>query len=389
MTDFDKIRDAFLPRQDEARVQQMWRVVTEAQPTSSVRPHYRWAMGAATVALLLLGIFVAYMSRVSTEPVPLTLASGRPVPERLGGDDVETVRFADRSALRIKGGTALELLENAGASVAFALRRGRVRFDITPGGPRTWKIACGNVSVEVLGTSFVLERLPSYLHVSVSRGAVLVKGARVEDGVQKLAGGQSLTVPLSRLAPSTLPADIDNAVLKAPVKLAAASAPSNGSAPAPKPAPKWRQFADHGAYDDAYETLGAEGVSALTTAAQSVDELFALADVARFSGHTNEALAPLTRIVDTHPTDSRAGLAAYTLGKLYLEQLSHFADAADAFAKADALGLPAALEEAARAKQVRALAIAGDPRAAEAGRRYLEFYPDGRYRERVESWLKQ
>jgi hypothetical protein len=312
----------------------------------------------------------------------LTLASGGALAERLGGDEEKSIYLADRSTLRIHPGSALEVLENSGSSMAFALRQGRVEFDIMPGGPRMWKIACGDVSVEVLGTSFVLERSPISLHVSVSRGAVLVKGVRVEDGVQKLVPGQSLVVSLSRPDPAVVPGDIDDIVSTAPRKLDAALTPE----PAPQ---KEQERSVRGRNDDADETSKTGGDTVSITSAQRVTDLFALADAARLAGHTKEAAAPLMRIVDTYPEDSRAGLAAFTLGKLYLEQLSRFKEAAEAFAKAESLGLPASLREAASANQVKALSNAEDPRAAEVGKRYLDLYPSGRYRERVERWMEK
>jgi transmembrane sensor len=146
----------------------------------------------------------------------------------------------------------------------------------------------------------------------------------------------------------------------------------------------WRELARTAAYDRAYETLGKAGI-ARAAAGASVDVLLDLADVARLSGHPEEALAPLTTVADQHAGDARAPLAAYTLGSVLLSRAP--ALAAARFEQAIGGGLPVSLVEDALAHVVEARARAGDHAGAQAAAaRYERAYPQGRQREVVRRW---
>jgi transmembrane sensor len=82
--------------------------------------------------------------------------------------------------------------------------------------------------------------------------------------------------------------------------------------------------------------LGA-GQSGVFPPDDAVSLLLREADRARRQGRPEEALAPLRQIVDAHAGDPRAPLAAFTLGRVYLDELHRPADAAAAFARARAL----------------------------------------------------
>ena len=60
-----------------------------------------------------------------------------------------------------------------------ATRRGGVRFEVEPDGPRRWTIETGLATVEVVGTVFEVERAPGAVDVRVERGVVVVRGERV------------------------------------------------------------------------------------------------------------------------------------------------------------------------------------------------------------------
>jgi transmembrane sensor len=80
-----------------------------------------------------------------------------------------------------------------------------------------------------------------------------------------------------------------------------------------------------------------------TMQAEDIETLLELADIARLSGHPQDAVAPLTRALDRFRSSPQAGLAAFTLGRVLLEQLSAPAAAAEAFERAISLYLPRAL----------------------------------------------
>jgi hypothetical protein len=140
---------------------------------------------------------------------------------------------------------------------------------------------------------------------------------------------------------------------------------SKSEAPGVTPRASWRDLASRGDNAQAYAALGAAGVASAARSA-SVDDLFALADVARLSGHASEARLPLERIVAEHPKDGRAPLAALTLGRVELRALGQPQAASEALAKAIALGLPRGIAEEAYALLVEARGTAGDRAGARA-----------------------
>src|SRR5262249_44492890 len=102
-------------------------------------------------------------------------------------------------------------------------------------------------------------------------------------------------------------------------------------------------------------------------------------DVMRLSHHPDEAVAPLRQILDEHADDPRAPLAAFTLGRMFLDELDRPRDAADAFATCQRLAPDGALAEDALAREVEAWASAGEAVAAKLlAERYVRKFPDGR-----------
>jgi len=127
----------------------------------------------------------------------------------------------------------------------------------------------------------------------------------------------------------------------------------------------WRTFAAQGKNDRAYAELGPNGI-AQKSRSSSVEDLFALADVARLSGHPTEALDPLQRIVAEHSNDARASLAALTAGRIQLRSLLMPALAAKTLEKALALGVPTGLAEDTYALLIEALSRSGNQQRARA-----------------------
>jgi transmembrane sensor len=144
-------------------------------------------------------------------------------------------------------------------------------------------------------------------------------------------------------------------------------------------------LARRGAFDEAFTELGTEGM-ARERAVANIEDLFALADVARLSGHPREAVSPLSEIV--RRGGSQASIAALTLGRVRIDQLGEPDLAAQDFERAVELGLDGPLREGALARRVEALARAGqNDRATDAARAFASRYPTSK--SRVEKWLPQ
>lgn len=390
MVDLERAREALRPEADEARVQRVWTEVVRRRRAPRAPNGRRTLALAVLVGLTILGIAGSVWDaepsdRVAISP-ELRLVNDAPLPDRLRGE----VRLSDASRVVVDEDARLDVLANDTRALGLALRRGRARFEVTPGGPRSWNVDAGAVSVQVVGTVFEVARSREGVAVSVERGAVLVRGASVPDRVQRLEAGQRLFVP-SDAAPDPLVTSTSDSTedhARDDIDDALDDALDGAHEPQPTREAPWRAELAQRRYDRAFEALGIDGHARETRRARDVAALWELADVARFSGHPSEAAVPLRRLVEEHPNDPRAALAAYTLGRLELDVLGAPHAAAESFARSEALGLPEALREAAAASRVEALGRAGrrdDARVA--AERYVIRHPEGARRVQVERWL--
>ena len=188
----ERLREVLRDRADEARVQRIWNGVEARRRSRALERRWPW-LALAIVPLLAWLALRAPSPAAPEAPVaagPLRLHDEAPFPARVEED----VQLADGSRIALRAGARLELLENDGATFGLALRRGRARFAVRPGGPRAWRVEADGVAVHVVGTVFEVARDEGAVEVSVSRGAVLVRGPRVPDGVQRLEAGQRLRV---------------------------------------------------------------------------------------------------------------------------------------------------------------------------------------------------
>jgi len=136
----------------------------------------------------------------------------------------------------------------------------------------------------------------------------------------------------------------------------------------------WRPLAERGQYEEARRALRKAGPGAVRN---ETPDLLLAADAARLSGHPAEAVPFLERVLHGHTRDPRSGLAAFTLGRVLLDELGRPNEAADAFARARSFGGP--LAEDALAREVEAASRAGDvTRSRELALAYQRLYPNGR-----------
>ena len=104
------------------------------------------------------------------------------------------------------------------------------------------------------------------------------------------------------------------------------------------------------------------------------------ADVARLSSHPAEAVAPLRKLCDVYPSDKRAPVAAFTLGRVLLDDLGRAPEAAAVFEKARVLWPSGPLAEDALAREVEAWKRAGNGERTRAlADQYVRQYPNGRH----------
>jgi transmembrane sensor len=393
------LRDLIVPPLDRSRLQAVWQRVEErrTRQTSRWAPRHLVLAGAMG---LVVGI-VVMRARAPGEAGPLQLV-GQGSLDALASDSApQKVQLSDGSSLLLGRQTRLRLVDNSGRAVGWELARGRVELEVRPGGPRRWTIATDLGRVEVVGTHFVVERTEAGMSVSVSRGEVLVRGAAVPGRARSLVAGESIVVPVVAAVLPTQPPPIapptmtpppivqpPPIVRPPPIVQPHPSAPSRASTrpavpaaaavalPSPLPSPGSSAIAS------------APPAERAATPRRDYEALLQAADRARRAGQLAAAAPLLEQVAAAEDDRQRAALASFTLGRLYAGALARPADAAKAFDRAVSLGLPQALTEDALLRQAEAYDAAGDRDAARAvATRYLERFPDGRHRQRMQRWL--
>lgn len=278
----------------------------------------------------------------SSTPQPLVKGPEAPAPV-----DLQVLRLADgSSATALDSSTEMRIVEDGTQHAALTLVRGRGRFNIVHRPTRNFEVRAGDVSVMVLGTTFSVERVADRVGVSVEKGTVRVQWRGGAALLQ--AGGEGWFPPL----PGVETQDREVAgkrTLKSPERRVSV-APRN-------------------------EVPG----TAAPVKAETAEDLLAAADRARLAGRAAEGANLLRSLLRNHRNDPRAPLAAFTLGRMLLMELSQPLEAALFFAEARRLSPRGPLAEDSMAREAEALMQAGESTSAKVrAKEYLRLYPDGR-----------
>lgn len=257
--------------------------------------------------------------------------------------------------------------EPDGGGRAFALERGGARFFVAHDEAHPFRVRVGPMIIEDLGTVFTVERRDRSVEVAVDEGKVRVRISGQAGEPVELGPGDRRTFDIDG-------ASVADAGGEAASNVAASARETPASGPPLRRVEAWRPLAESGRYGEAYESLRRAGRAGVRDEA---GDLLLAADAARLSGHPAAAVPYLEQMLSSHAADPRAGLAAFTLGRVELEELGHPAEAAAAFERVRRAGGP--LAEDALARQVEACSRAGDTSRARAlALEYHRLYPNGR-----------
>ncbi len=246
---------------------------------------------------------------------------------------------------------------------ALRLERGAARFDVTPSADRVFVVLAGPAEVRVMGTVFRVVMGSEAVTVAVEHGHVEV---RVFDRTHTLSAGDEASFPL------TPPVD----TLATPGAATDEERDGDGHAARVRAAPRWDVLARDGDYEQAYVRLTQQGNRGVN---DSPGELLLAADTARLTGHAARAVGYLERFLGRYPTDPRAALTAFTLGRVHLQELGQPSKAAAAFALVRSLAPAGELAEDALAREVESWSRAGRAREAlSLAEEYVRKYPRGR-----------
>lgn len=311
------------------------------------RRQRRIVVAAAVSAVVAAAALTLLLTATLRKPAQLALSA----PSAVTAPQQPTTTFADGSVARVADGAELVVRSTGAARVESVLLRGAADFEVTKRPEREFIVLAGPVSVRVVGTRFRVERSAERTRVSVSEGKVEV---REGDAKTYLEAGESRFFPA--------PVAVEPEPQKASAALSARA--------------RFLELARGGEYRAAYQVMS-QSPSAVGA---NAEDLLLAADAARNSGHPEQAVGFLRRVTNEHRADSRAPLAAFTLGRVLLSQLGRPGEAAEAFALARRMRPAGGLAEDALAREAEARAAAGSAAQARtlAGS-YLSQYPKGKH----------
>jgi transmembrane sensor len=364
--ELERARQELAPQWNEERSARLYAGTLQRKRRRAVR---RAALAAAA-ACAVAGVLV-----VARQP-SRQLAQSQPDHPVSGGD--HTLRLADGSLAKMVGERSeLEVTHNTPERVAFKLLSGRAHFDVVPNPSRSFTVEVRPYRIEVIGTVFDVERSEHEVAVHVTHGKVRVYGPY---GARDVSAGDRqrfATEADEGTAAPRDPADADlvedeEHVLEREEQEARPRARRRGGAATA--VPKWRSLSQSGDYEAAFESLR-RGAAVDDDPAALMDA----ADAARLSGHPQSAVQYLERVVRGHRKSPVAPLAAFTLGRVYLDKLGQPDRAARAFELARSLAPSGSLAQDALAREVEALSKGGHADKANLrAQEYLKRYPSGR-----------
>lgn len=331
------------PDVSEGRVDRLWLGVSERL---EARPARRWrtwlASGVVVAAAAAGGVFLL------NTPRPVEVASSAV----LSGAQLETktdelaVTLIDGSRVELAAESAVRVGGDQTSAVSLQLSRGQLTCDVVHREGRRFAVVAGDVEVRVVGTKFSVKTSsgPSpRVEVAVVRGVVEIESRRRPGIVARVAAGQSWIQELEGAVKAALP--VPSVAPASRVEAKARETPSSAS-----PAPS----------------------------GPTARELFEKATANRRSGDAAAAAQAYAELLRSHPSDARAGLAAFELGRLRMDRLQDPTGAAAALERAVAMSIGPSFREDGLARLVSVYATLGHLAACTRARdRYLASYPSG------------
>jgi len=347
------------PRWDASRMVRNLEHIERRIKRKRASRHWAVAFAAFVTSVAVVGLVVGLWpahksgSALTARVAAVAVSSHAPATE---------TRFRDGStATALTEGAVLELRNTSDSELVVVAKSGTFRFDVVPNPARQFVVELGSVTVRVLGTRFVVGQQGPSVEVRVERGRVEVTWP---DGHTELSLGQSGLFPPQSDARET-----------AAATSAAEPAASTARSPRGSERSQFIELTRKGDYQGAYAIIDRTP----QLFGNSAEDLMLAADAARLSNHPQQAVGYLQRIAKEHPSDSRAPLAAFTLGRIYMSQLRQPVLAARAFAQVRQLAPAGALVEDAMAREAEALEQAGQHEAAQKlVEVYMKQYPSGR-----------
>jgi hypothetical protein len=325
------------PALDDARLA---RQVSAIAAAGARRPRKWSGLVAVAAAGMVVAAVVAWRSGT-------TWRAPAARPATLAATERETFTLADGSRAVLDPRSELNLRTMRADLVSLELQRGGVDLDVVHAEGKQLVVLARGYEIRVLGTRFTVRvgdgpDEPAVV-VAVIRGRVRVTRVGEESNARVLDAGETWSAgppAPTAAAPAT----------------AADRPPVRGGSPA------------------------------VVEAGESARQLLARAEALRAADDPRGAARALAALRARYPTDPRAGLAAFELGRLRLDRLGDPRGAARAFEDAVSIAPAAPFREDAQARLVEAYAAGGErERCLDAQAAYLSRYPRGLHRQKVAS----
>ncbi len=356
---------------DARRVEDAWLELLRKRP--GARPSLRRGMTVGRAALAFAAAFgLMIVAFRALKPAALPTANE----PRAVAAGLERVSLGDGTEMRFTRGSSVEVREQTDSLVVVGVAAGSAHFRVRHDPHRLFRVRAAEVEVDDLGTVFDVEKQGDVVRVAVTEGSVAVsfpgEGGALETAT--LRGGESGTY--AAVASSAVVSD--QALPKAgEASRVASSKEATRVAAEQASSSDWRELARAGKHRRAFELLVP---AAFSDVRDEPGDLLLASDVARLSGHPDEAAKLLRKMLVGHASDPRAPSAAFTLGWVLMNELGRPRESALAFAKAEALAPRGNLAEDAVARTVEAWYRAGElSRASVEVERYRRSYPQGRH----------
>lgn len=350
MTDPPRLATYVQPSLSEARIQRQWAKVNESPQHFWSHRSVVYSLSFAAFNLLLVFGYLWYRGSAQQNA-----AAEQIVVER-DGHGQERVTLPEGVSIVVRAESRYRLAQRSKQRVHVVLDSGAAAFDVTPNKQRQVVVSAAGFDVEVVGTQFEVSLVGQTskpdVAVRVDRGTVRVRSSgqdHAREPIRTLTAGESWSTRTSA-SPAEHKRDVDaDAVTDTP---SLAPSATDGSSSAATAATSQR----------------------LTTA----KELFEIAQAARIKGNAREAASALDRLRHSYPSDPRAGLAAFELGRMRMDQLGDSGGAVDALNDAMRLDPSARFNEDARARLVQLYHGLGQfDRCRKAQSDYQSRYPSG------------
>ncbi len=334
LPDSVKPSDAIVTDVSDARVARLWSNVSERLNPRRRWPYWLAAGAAATAAALVLVLMRPSAPAERAGPVV-------GVHETVAAEQQQRrVVLSDGSALELEPRTQVFVAKHEPTALELDLKNGAVTCDVAHVAGRQFVVRAGLVKVIAVGTRFSVSSHGGPVAVAVQQGVVEIhSGGRSE----RLAAGQRWTSGEPAAVASSAPA------VSPPARAPGPALPNGSSTPAESP-----EVAD-------------------------ARKLFETANHARRAGDMRAAATAYESLLRRFPSDGRATLAAFELGRLRMDHLGDTAGAISALNRAASAG-GGSVREDAMARLVRAYAATGArDRCLRARERYERSYPEGHH----------